>query len=189
LQRYKDFILNFNTKLDPINKIKSDLQVLRGLLRQKQFSKLFLWLPIGYALFGFNRLFSIDSFNGSCFAATYFQKFRMINIISPKVSNQPLLPYLHILNVRYLNNIYDNQTSQFSEIIKCLTVYIGLLNTVIYVPLSFYFFHGDLLQNPSGIKAILFYISLVEIPLVWLLVPILFNYLIKRFISKYIIKL
>lgn len=189
LQKYKDFILNFNTKLGPFNKLKSDLQVVRGLIKQKRFSKLFLWLPIGYALFGFDRLFSIDSSNGSCFAATYFQKFHLINVISPRVSNQPLLAYLHILNVRYINNIYDKEISQFSEIIKRLTVYIGVLNTVIYLPLSLYFFHGELLQDPFGTNSILFYVSLIEIPLIWLLVPTIFKYSLNRFISKYIIKL
>jgi hypothetical protein len=187
LQKYKDFILNFNTKLGPFNKLKSDLQVVRGLIKQKRFSKLFLWLPIGYALFGFDRLFSIDTSNGNCFAATYFEKFHLINVLSPKVSNQPLLAHLHMLNVRYINNIYDKEISQFSEIIKRLTVYVGLLNTVVYLPLMLYFSHGKFLQDPFGINAIFFYVSLIEIPLIWLLVPTIFNYSLNRFISKYII--
>jgi hypothetical protein len=187
LQKYKEFILNFNTKLDPFKKLKSDLQVVRGLIKQKIFSKLFLWLPIGYALFGFDRLFSIDTSNGNCFAETYFEKFHLINIISPMVSNQPLLAQLHMLNVRYINNIYDKEISQFSDIIKRLTVYIGILFSVVYLPLDLYFFHGKILQDPFGIEAISFYFSLIVVPLIWLLVPTIFNYLVNRFISKYII--
>jgi hypothetical protein len=187
LQKYKDFIINFNTKLDPIKKLKSDLQVVRRFIKEKRFSALSIGLPVGKALFGFKRLYSIDTSNGNCFAVTDFKKSRLENIISPKVSNQPLLAQLHMLNVRYINNIYDKEISRFSEIIKRLTIYIGILFSVVYLPLDLYIFHGKILQDPFGIDAIYFYFSLLVVPLFWLLVPTLFNYFLNRFISKYII--
>jgi hypothetical protein len=190
LRVYEDHISSFKRKLKPFNKLKLDLRVIRNLIRIKRFSNLFFIWPMGSSLFGFKKLYTIDGSNGFCFAASFFKNLHMLNVLSPKISNQ-YLPYLHILNVRYLNNFYDEEIKYLSEIIKRIIIYIRLLNVIIYFPLTFFLFHQHeiIIQHPLGLEAISFYISLVEIPIVWMLVPIFFNYLLKKTISKYIIKL
>jgi hypothetical protein len=147
-------------------------------------------LPRGSSLFGFKRLYTIDASNGFCFGASFFQNLHMLNVLSPEISNQ-LPAYLHILNIRHLNNIYNQEIKHLSEIIDNLILYIRLLNMIIYIPLTFFFFHSHelIIQNPLGPEAISFYISLVEIPVAWALIPIFFNYLLKWTISRYIVKL